>query len=193
MNPILSEGCDGRTCAPAGAATPARSPTHAHSITARVITHLPKSNCGNGDPARRAAPRLEEVAELEMQLPAGGRLAEDVGAVEPVRPVDADGTEWRDDAEADAGAAQQAGRIELPGARPHVAGVIERRHVEHLRQPRAHLAGHREGRLSECTVARLPAAGSRVRTVVADRERVVAAERDAVLRAAHREELIDER
>src|SRR5438132_3121228 len=75
MNPILSEGCDGRTCAPAGAATPARSPTHAHSITARVITHLPKSNCGNGDPARRAAPRLEEVAELEMQLPAGRRLA----------------------------------------------------------------------------------------------------------------------
>src|SRR5438046_4394020 len=193
MNPILSEGCDERTCAPAGAAPPARSPTHAHSVTARVITHLPKSNDRQGDPAARAGPSLEEVAELEMQLPAGGRLAEDVGAVEPVRPVDADGTEWRDDAEADTGAAQQAGRIELPGARPHVAGVVERRHVEHLRQPRAHLAGHREVGLSERAGARLAAAGARVEPVRGDRELVVAAERDAVLRAAHREELIDER
>src|SRR5947208_1771248 len=188
MNPILSEGCDERTCAPAGAAPPARSPTHAHSVTARVITHLPKSNDRQGDPAARAGPSLEEVAELEMQLPAGGRLAEDVGAVEPVRPVDADGTEWRDDAEADTGAAQQAGRIELPGARPHVAGVVERRHVEHLRQPRAHLAGHREVGLSERAGARLAAAGARVEPVRGDRELVVAAQGDAVVRAAHCDE-----
>src|SRR5207249_10102154 len=44
----------------------------------------------------------------------------------------------------DAGAAEQPGRIELPGPCPHIAGVVERGHIEHLRQPGSQLPGHRE-------------------------------------------------
>src|SRR2546425_13263101 len=80
-------------------------------------------------------PGSEEIAELEVQFPAGVRPPEAVGAVEAIRPVDADRTERRDDADADAGAAEQPGGIELAGARPHVPGIVERRHIEHLRQP----------------------------------------------------------
>src|SRR5437879_9152657 len=143
-------------------------------------------------PRRARGSSLEEVAELELQRPAGGRPAEHIRAGEAGRPVEADRAERRDDAEADTGTAQQAGRVELPGARPHVAGVVERRHVEHLRQPGPHLAGHREVSLTERAGARLPAAGARVEPVWRDRELVVAAQRDAVLRAAHREALVDE-
>src|SRR5207244_105463 len=43
MNPILSEGCDPCACASRAAGTVARTPSHAHIVTARLITRLPES------------------------------------------------------------------------------------------------------------------------------------------------------
>src|SRR5947207_13464396 len=112
-----------------------------------------------------------------MQLPARGRLAEEIGAIEPVRPVDADGTEGRDDAAADTGSAQQTGGVELAGARPHVAGVVERRDVEHLRHPGPHVAGPGAVALADRTATPLPAAGALVEPMRADLQPVVASQR----------------
>src|SRR5206468_11723665 len=64
------------------------------------------------------------------------------------------------------------GRIELPGPCPHIAGVVERGHIEHLRQPGSQLPGHREIGLPERAGARLAAAGARVEAVRRDRELV---------------------
>src|SRR5205814_1483019 len=71
-----------------------------------------------------------------MQLPARGRLAEEIGAIEPVRPVDADGTEGRDDAEADTGTAQQTGGVERAAARERrVPATLEVHALEVARAP----------------------------------------------------------
>src|SRR5690348_18479910 len=98
------------------------------------MTHLPKRN-GSRWPRGRGV-GSEEVAELEVQLEARRRPPEGIGAVEAVRPVDADRPEGRDDVQADAGAAEQARRVEVPSASPDVAGVRKGADVEHLRQPR---------------------------------------------------------
>src|SRR5689334_297644 len=136
--------------------------------------------------------RSEEVAQLEMQLEARRRPAEGVGAIEPVGPVDADRTERRDDADPDPRAAEQAGRVELLGAGPHVARVDEGREVEHLRDARPDFAGRREVRLAERARARLPVARGGIEPAWRDRELVVAAEWDAVLYTTHGEQLIEE-
>src|SRR5256712_1809656 len=57
----------------------------------------------------------------------------------------------------------------------------------------ADLARHQQVRLAERAGARLPRAGIRVEAVGGDRELVVAAQRYPVLRAAHREQLVEER
>src|SRR5207302_11245414 len=111
----------------------------------------------------------------------------------PVGPVDADGAERGDQARADAGAAERAGGIKLAREGPHAAGMEEGAEVEHLRQPQPDLARHQEVRLAERARARLPRAGVRVEAVGGDGELVVAAQRYPVLRAAHREQLIEER
>src|SRR5882762_9360241 len=192
MNAILSPGC---ACARAwvAAGATASSPIHAHTVTTRLINDLPKKK--NYWSRRRAvarALRSEEVAELEVQLEGRCGPPELVGAVEAVRPVDADRAERRDDADSQPRAPQQPGGIELAGVRPHVAGVEERGQVEHLRQPCPHLAGHREVRLAERGGGRLPVDGVRVVAVRRDRELVVAAQGNAVLHAAHREQLVEE-
>src|SRR5439155_27243602 len=87
----------------------------------------PRAHCHytprNDLPKRRTTGRSEEVAELEVQLEGRRRSPEFVGAVEAVRPVDADGPERRDNAQSDAGAPVQTSRVEFARARPHVTGV----------------------------------------------------------------------
>src|SRR2546423_675988 len=87
---------------------------------------------GGGSPCLGAARgvRSEEVAQLEVQLEPRRRGAEGIGAVEAVCPVDPDRPEGRDDAQADAGTTEQAGRIELAGVRPHVPRVHEHVDIE---------------------------------------------------------------
>src|SRR3989442_5435940 len=151
MNAILSPP-PGAACARAwvAAGAAAQNPIHAHTVTTRLINDLPKrKKLPVPAPRPRAGPRSEEVAQLEVQLEGRCGSSEGVGAVEAVRPVDADGAERRDDAQADTGAPEQAGRIELAGGRPHVAGVEETVHAEQLRQPRAPPTPPPEGRLPE--------------------------------------------
>src|SRR6266446_10005541 len=111
MNAILSPtpGCAcARAWVAAGAA--AHSPIHAHTVTTRLINALPqRKKLPVQAPHPSADPRSEEVAQLEVQLEGRCRPPEGVGAVEAVRPVDADGAERRDDAQADTGAPEQAG------------------------------------------------------------------------------------
>src|SRR5213594_1304629 len=147
MNAIFSAGCDcPRAWVAAGAAV--RNPIQAHTVTARLITISQREEplVQTPSPPRRTRGvlRSEEVAELEVQLEGRIGPTEGVGTVEAVRPVDADRAKRRDDAHADPRAAEQPSRVELAGVRPHVAGVEEGRDVEHLRQPRPHLTGHRE-------------------------------------------------
>src|SRR3989442_2222472 len=120
MNAILSPppGADcARAWVAAGAA--AQNPIHAHTVTTRLINDLPKrKKLPVPAPRPRAGPRSEEVAQLEVQLEGRCGPSEGVGAVEAVRPVDADGAERRDDAQADTGAPEQAGRAQPRGGRP---------------------------------------------------------------------------
>src|SRR5439155_22141091 len=104
MNAILSPGCAcARAWVAAGAA--ASSPIHAHTVTTRLITISPRENYRSRRRARAAAGahRSEEVAQLEVQLEGRCRPAEAVGAVEAVRPIDADWAERGVDAEFDTG------------------------------------------------------------------------------------------
>src|SRR3982074_2869863 len=99
-------------------------------------------------------PGLEEIAELEVQLPTGRGPSEDIDPVEAVGVIDAERSERRDDGGADPGAAEQPSRIELRGPRPDVAGVEERREIQHLGHAHAQLARQREERLPERVGAR---------------------------------------
>src|SRR5439155_23305840 len=66
---------------------------------------------------------LEEIAELEVQLPAWRGPAELVELIESVRVVDPERSEWRDDRGADPSAPERAWGVELGGPGPDVAGV----------------------------------------------------------------------
>src|SRR6185437_7633358 len=85
-----------------------------------------EKNCWSRRRAVARSLRSEEVAELEVQLEGRCGPPELVGAVEAVRPVDADGAERRDDAHSQPRTPEQPGGIELAGVRPYVAGVEER-------------------------------------------------------------------
>src|SRR5438105_13838161 len=178
-------------CAPRPAGAAATSPTYVQMVTTHLITVSPREKPVSV--ARRSAGvRSEEVAQLEVQLDPRRRAAEGIRAVEAVCPVDPDRPQGRDDAQAQAGPAEQPRRIELAGARPHVAGVHEHVDIEHLRQPGADLARHGEIRLPERGGRRLAVDGGPVVSVGWDRGLVVAAQRDAVLHAAHRPPLAEE-
>src|SRR2546422_4579591 len=66
-----------------------------HTVTTRLITISPRENYRSRRRARAGAGahRSEEVAQLEVQLEGRCRPPEAVGAVEAVRPIDADGAE----------------------------------------------------------------------------------------------------
>src|SRR6267143_4582864 len=144
-------------------------------------------------PMEDVGPSLKEIAELEVQLPAGFGPPEDIDAVEAVGVIDAERTERRDDGRADPGAAEQPRGIELRGTRPDVAGVEERREIQHLGHAHADLARHREERLPERVGARAVGVGVGVVAEGRDRRFVVAAQRNEELRAAESEELLEER
>src|SRR2546426_10439631 len=130
MNAILTPGCAcARAWVTAGAA--ATSPIHAHTVTTRLITVSPRESCRSSSRAPARAPRSEEVAQLEAELEARCRPSEGVGAVEAVRPVDADGAERCDDAQAQPSAPEQASRADLPGLAPHDPGEEAQRPVLH--------------------------------------------------------------
>src|SRR5919198_102218 len=135
---------------------------------------------------------LEEIAELEVQFPAGLGVPKGVNPIEAVGMVDAEGTEWRNDGRADARAPEQPGGIELCRPVPYVAGIEKRREVQHLGHAHAQLARHREEGLTERVGVDLRA---RIGIVAEWRHGafVVAAQRDEELRATQREELLEER
>src|SRR5437667_647790 len=189
---ILSVPC---ACAPSATGAAATSPTHVHTATTHLIAVSPRErpvSVAPPPPLPGRGVRSEEVAQLEVQLEPRRRAAEGIGTVETVRPVDPNGPERRNDAQAEAGPAEQARGIELTGVRPHVAGVHEHVHIEHLRQPGADLSRHGEIRLPERAGRRLAIDGGRVVSPGRDGELVVATQRDAVLHAAHSEQLIEE-
>src|SRR5438046_5737777 len=93
MNAILSPppacAC-ARAWVAAGAAV--HSPIHAHTVATRLINDLPqRKKLPVQAPRPSAGPRSEEIAQLEVQLEGRCGPPEGVGAVEAVRPVDADG------------------------------------------------------------------------------------------------------
>src|SRR6267143_5633892 len=143
-------------------------------------------------PMEDVGPSLKEIAELEVQLPTGLGPPEGIDPIEAVGVIDAERSERRDDGRPDPGAAEQPGGIELRGPRPDVAGVEERREIQHLRHAHPELARHREERLPERVGARPVGAGVGVVTERRDRSLVVAAERDEELRAAEGEQLLEE-
>ena len=126
-----------------------------------------------------------------MQLEPRIGIPEGIRTVEAVCEVDADRSQRRNDAHADTRAAEQPGRVELTSSRPHVAGIDERRHVEHLRESHPELTGHRQVRLPERRGGRLIGRRGSI-AVRGDGKLVIAAQRNAVLYAAHREELVEE-
>src|SRR5436853_6552401 len=137
---ILSVPC---ACAPSTAGAAATSPTHVHTVTTLLIAVSPRERPVSVAPSARGV-RSEEVAQLEVQLEPRRRAAEGIRAVEAVRPIDPDGPEGRNDAQAEAGAVEQPRRIELAGVRPHVPRVHEHVDIEHLRQACADRARHGE-------------------------------------------------
>src|SRR5437016_13877426 len=180
---ILSVPC---ACAPSATGAATTSPTHVHTVTTHLIAVSPRERpVSVAPPSSARGVRSEEVAQLEVQLEPRRRAAEGIGAVEAVCPADPDRPEGRDDAQADAGTTEQAGRIELAGVRPHVSRVHEHVDIEHLRQPGADLARHREIRLAERAGRRLAVHGRRVVPPGRDGELAVARQGHAVLPAAH--------
>src|SRR5439155_13029863 len=187
---ILSVPC---ACAPSATGAATTSPTHVHTVTTHLIAVSPRERpVSVAPPSSARGVRSEEVAQLEVQLEPRRRAAEGIRAVEAVRPVDPDGPEGRNDAQADAGTTEQPRRIELAGVRPHVPRVHEHVDVEHLRQPRADLARHGEIRPAERIGRRLAVDGGRIVSLGRDGELIIATQRDAVLHTAHGEQLVEE-
>src|SRR3954467_12406064 len=129
---------------------------------------------------------LEELTELEMQLPLGGRETI-LGPVEPVTPVQSERSERRHDRRADTRAPEEPRRIEVLRPRPEVTGVVEGVEVELLVEAEVELHRVGEEGVAERGDRRLVlrrVAGVAVRR---DRELLVPAERLAVLHAAQGE------
>src|SRR5688500_11539944 len=117
---------------------------------------------------------LEEVAHLEVELPARRRIPAGVLLVEAISKVHADRPEGRDQGHAEPGAPEQPGRVPLARRPVDVAVVHERAHVERLADPGTCL--HGEGRVGLAEGVRVgPAApGLGVEAVRGDGELLVA-------------------
>ena len=90
-----------------------------------------------------------------MELPRGSGAPELVLPVESVRVVHPDRAEGRDNREANARSAEEAGRVEVGRLLPHVAGVVEEVQVEHLAEPDAEFGGRAEEPVAEAQYATL--------------------------------------
>src|SRR5919112_2210059 len=75
---------------------------------------------------------LEEIPQLEMELPARVGLPVGIHPIEAVAEIHADRPQRRDDRGAETGAPEQPGRIPLAGRSVDVSGVEKRTHVQRL-------------------------------------------------------------
>jgi hypothetical protein len=132
-------------------------------------------------------PVLEELSELEVELPAGRRSPLSVNLVEPIPDVHTQRSKGTQSSGSEAEAPEQTRRVKLARRVPNVAAFEEGVYVKRLIDPEPQLARTDEEGVSEGRPARLALIGVRVESARSDRELVVAAERLAVLRAADRE------
>src|SRR5947207_632723 len=139
-------------------------------------------------------PSLEELSELEVELPARCRTPLRINLVEPIPYVYAQGSKRAQGAHPEAEAAEQTGRVELSRLVPDVAALEEGVQIQRLIHPQPKFGRPHEVRITERRSARLRLIGVRVEAVWRNGELVVPTQRLAVLGAAERERLgVEER
>src|SRR5262245_37903117 len=128
----------------------------------------------------------EDVAQLEVELPARSRSSEDVLLVESVRYVDSQRPQRRHHRRPESGTPEQAGGGVLANSPINGTGVQEG--IDVKRATDRCSGFHRKGRkrLTECIDAGRAAAGVRIVPVWGYGELVIAPERNPELNAAHR-------
>ena len=94
-------------------------------------------------------PSLEELSELEVELPARCRTPLRINLVEPIPYVYAQGSKGAYCAYSESGAPEQPRRIELAGLGPVVTAFEEGIHVQRLVDAEAKLAGTDKERVAE--------------------------------------------
>src|SRR5689334_428928 len=120
-------------------------------------------------------PVLEELSELEVELPAGCRPPLSVNLVEPIPDVHSQRSERTDCAYPEAEAAEQPRRVELAGFVPDIAALEERVDVQRLVDAQAEFRGADEERVTERGPAGLRITAAWVIAVRRNRELVVTA------------------
>src|SRR5438874_1383441 len=139
-------------------------------------------------------PSLEELSELEVELPARCRTPLRINLVEPIPYVYAQGSKRAQGAHPEAEAAEQTARVELSRLVPDVAALEEGVQIQRLIHPQPKFGRPHEVRITERRSARLRLIGVRVEAVWRNGELVVPTQRLAVLGAAERERLgVEER
>src|SRR3954464_13356654 len=138
---------------------------------------------------RIKTPMLEELSQLEMELPARRWPPLIINLVEPIPDIHTQRSEWAQRRNSKAEAAEKPRRIELTGLVPNVAALEEAIQAERLIDPEAELPGADEEGVAERRPAGLRLVRLRIEPVRRDRELVVAAKLLAILGAAHRESL----
>src|SRR5690349_9117118 len=133
---------------------------------------------------------LEELSELEVHLPFRFPHAV-LDAVQSIPPIDAKRSQGRHHRTTEADAAEQTRRIEVLGARPDVARVVEGVEVDLLIDAQAELDGVRVERAAERLRLRLVLRRFGDVPARRDRELLVPAQLLPVLHAAERELLRD--
>src|SRR5262245_13225322 len=129
---------------------------------------------------------LEDVAQLEVELPARCRPSEDVLLVEPVRYVDSQRPQRRHHRRPESGTPEQAGGVVLANSPINVTGVQEGIDVKRATDPGAGFYRKGRERLTERIDAGRAAAGVRIVPVRGYGELVIAPQRNPELYAAHR-------
>src|SRR4051794_11900842 len=128
---------------------------------------------------------LEEVPQLEMELPPGLGAASDVHLVEPVAQIHPDRSQGRDHCAPEARSPEEPGWIPLAGRAIDVARVKEGTHVKCLTDPCPGLDRKGGVGLAEGLGARGSAApGTRIESIRGDGELIVAPQRNPVLHAS---------
>src|SRR3990172_9742702 len=132
------------------------------------------------------APELENVAQPEVELPAGFGSAILISSIEPVAEIEPKRAQRGDDRRAETDTAEEPGWVVLSRPAIEVPRIAEHVDVDGLAEPGARF--EREGgvRFPERLRPGLAAVAQGVKSARTDREFFVAPKRDAVLHSTHR-------
>src|SRR5512146_1187262 len=138
---------------------------------------------------RMNAPKLEDLTELEVDLPLGVLVAELVEPVEPVPQIDPQWPQRGHQRRANSRSPEESRRIEVTRALVQVARVVKPIDVHLLVESQPQLERAAIERIAERPALRVELIDVRDESVRRDRELLVATELLAVLHAAEREGL----